>query len=184
VESAEHLAAVFASQQSGIQLLLWEEKLDLVRSLLVLQSTMTDLPESPTLLPTKQSEIQLLSILLCETPESETRDRRRVLILPQASTESIGPWLNGWRGQLAQPPGTILVVRSGDFHSLTLRAPDLMSFALSGIHDTTGLLPLAGHGLTEHFVTCLPRHWQDAVDQLPGSRPTDEEIDDWIQRFA
>src|SRR5262249_34658314 len=101
----------------------------------------------------------------------------------QASTNAVGAWLNGWRRRLADPPGTLLVIRRVDFVALYRRAPDLMSFAQSETHEVTGLLPILGQATIGRISERVPDAWYSPLDSLPGALPSDDEIADWIQRL-
>ncbi|TVS16891.1 MAG: hypothetical protein EA424_13505 [Planctomycetaceae bacterium] len=66
MESAEHLARVLSLQSRGVHVLLWEDKSDLVRALLVLRASFSSFPESLILLPTADADLQKFSIQLFE----------------------------------------------------------------------------------------------------------------------
>ena len=181
MESAEHLALALALCRQGVQVLLWENKTDLIRALLVLRATLTDFPNVPVLMPNEQVVLQEFSIKLFEGPAGTTT--RRFLLIPQASTETIGKWLNGWRQRLSDPPGTMLIIRRSDYAALCRRAPDLMSFAQSDVHETTGLLPLIEQSLLRDLSPNLPSGWYDCLNNLPGELPTEEELSQWTQQL-
>jgi hypothetical protein len=183
MESAEHLARVLSIQTRGIQVLLWEHKTDLLRALSVLQAALPDFPDAPILLPTAPVDLQKFSIGLFERREEPLSVPRRIFLIPQASVEPAGPWLNGWRQRLADPPGTLFVVRRVDFVALYRRAPDLMSFAQSEIHEATGLLPLIARATLDRMSERLPAAWYEPLEALPGVTPTEDEIAAWIQRL-
>lgn len=183
METAERLVRVLRVQTRGIQVLLWEHKTDLLRALLVLKTALPDFPDVPILLPTDQTDLQRFSILLFEGSEGPPPTSRRILLIPQASTESVGEWLNGWRRQLAQAPGSLLVIRRVDFAALCRRAPDLMSFAQSDIHEATGLLPLLDKTTLGSISERLPNSWYEPLSALPGAMPSTDEIADWIGRL-
>jgi hypothetical protein len=162
--SAEHLAYALSMQTRGIQVLLWEHKVDLIRALLVVRAAMPDFPDAPVVIPTEQSDLQRFSIDLFEESDQPRTGSRRILLIPQGSTGVIGTWLNGWRRRLADPPGTLLVVRRAEFVALYQRAPDLMSFAQSEVHAATGLLPLVEPGTLARISGRLPDGWYgDAI---------------------
>lgn len=182
MESAERLA-LLGIQTRGIQVLLWEHKTDLIRALLVLQAALPDFPDAPILLPTAHYALQRFSIRLFERPEEPPSAQRRILLIPQASTEAAGAWLNGWRRRLADPPGTLFIVRRVDFTALCRRAPDLMSFAKSEIHEATGLLPLISPETLDRVSERLPDAWYAPLESLPGVMPAAGEVTAWIQRL-
>jgi hypothetical protein len=181
--SAEHLAYVLSMQTRGVQVLLWEHKADLIRALLVLRAATRDFPDEPVVMPTEQPDLQRFSIRLFEESEQSPIGPRRILLIPQGSTGTIGTWLNGWRRRLADPPGTILVVRRAEFVALYQRAPDLMSFAQSEVHDATGLLPLVEPGTLARISGRLPDGWYGPLDALPGGTPSSDAIGGWVQRL-
>ena len=183
MESTEHLARVLSLQSRGVHVLLWEDKSDLVRALLVLRASFSRFPESLVLLPTADADLQKFSIQLFEDEGLEHLTAPRVFLVPQATTESLGAWLNGWRRRLADPPGTLLVVRRADFTLLFRRAPDLMSFAQSEVHEATGLLPLIRRDILERMPRQLEDAWTEPLNRLPGELPSDEEIAEWIDKL-
>jgi hypothetical protein len=183
MESAEHLAQTIGLRNRGIQVLLWENKTDLVRALLVLKAALPDFPDEPTMLPTSLSALQMFSVGLSEAHESGSPDKRRILLVPQASIEAVGAWLNGWRHQLAMPPGCILAIRRADFVTLCRRAPDLMSFAQSDIHEATGLLPVIDEPTLNRMSDRLPDGWYKPLDRLPGNMPLPIDGEEWISRL-
>ena len=89
-------------------------------------------------LPTKEADLQKFSISLFEGSEQTMLGPRRDFSGPISSTQVVGTWLNGWRAQLAAPPGMILVIRCAEFVALCQRSPDLMSFA----YPTSTMLPI------------------------------------------
>jgi hypothetical protein len=183
MESAEHLARAFALKKHGIQVLLWENKTDLIRALLVLKAALADFPDSPVLLPIEQTDLQRFSIDLYEQAEQCSNASRRFLLIPQASTEPVGAWLNGWRRRLADPPGTVIVIRRSDYVALCRRAPDLMSFAQADVHESTGLLPLIDRATLERWPSQLPDAWYERLNFLPGEMPAKGESADWRKQL-
>ena len=170
-------------RQHGIQVLLWENKTDLIRALLVLRAVLSDFPDAPVLLPSDPAGLQRFSIHLYEDV-NQASPARRFLLIPQASTESLGSWLNGWRQRLSDSPGTIIVIRRADYAALCRKAPDLMSFAHSDVHEATGLLPLiARDTFTTEVSKKLPDKWYEQLDTLPGEMPDHEEIANWTMKL-
>jgi hypothetical protein len=178
--SAEHLARDLSMQSRGIHVLSWDNKADLVRALLIIRAAPESSLDSPTVVPTVQTDLQLLGLRLFEEPDDLASSSMRVFIIPQASTEAIGTWLNGWRRRLADPPGTLIVIRQSDLMALYRRAPDLMSFAQSEIHESAGLLPLVTRETFDRVCNSLPAGWQEALNSLPGSTPSVAELSDWL----
>lgn len=182
MESAEHLAQAILLRTHGIQVLLWEYKTDLVRALLLLKSVLTDFPDSPIYLPIEQSELQKLSIHLYEDAQLGVKKRWFILI-PQASTDAVGAWLNGWRRRLSEEPGTVLVIRRADYGPLCRRAPDIMSFVNSEVHEAGGLLPLADRRTLSQLTDRLPHAWYTSLQMLPGDLPEQGEITEWTKEL-
>lgn len=178
--SAEHLARDFSLQTRGIHVLAWDNKVELVRALLILQAAVPAFPASPILVPTAQRDLQRLGLLLFEASDAATNVSLRVFLIPQASTEAVGAWLNGWRRRLVDTPGTLIVVRSSDLMAFYRRAPDLMSFAQAEIYEAAGLLPLVTKGTLDNVRENLPNGWEEPLKALPGPMPSDTEIRDWL----
>jgi hypothetical protein len=183
MESAGHLAQSLRFQPRGIHVLLWEDKADLVRALIIVKAVLPEV-KTPIVLSPVSINLQKFSIRLFESEqESILLDAPRIIIIPQASTEVVGAWLNGWRRRLAEAPGTLIVIRRADFTSLCLRAPDLMSFAQSDVHEATGLLPLIESEILENIPNQIPDDWKTALNALPGEIPSDDDIVRWIDRI-
>jgi hypothetical protein len=178
--SAEHLARELGIQSRGIHVLTWDNKADLVNALLIVKSAMSGFPHSPTLVPINQEQLQRFGLHLFEGQQPTTM---RVFLIPQAATESIGTWLNGWRRKLADPPGTLIVVRHSDLMGLYRRAPDLMSFAQSEVYEATGLLPLVSNHTLEHLGDSLPDGWREPLTSLPGRMPSKTELSKWVTKL-
>jgi hypothetical protein len=181
--SAEQLARMLRLHTRGIRVLLWESKTDLVRALLIAQAALSEFPTAPVVLPTEQTDLQRFSIDLFEKPEESQSQSLRIILIPQASIETIGTWLNGWRSRLADPPGTLLVMRHAEFVALYRRAPDLMSFAHSDVYDATEMLPLVDEQTVKRVSEQLPDAWYAPLRDLPGEMPTSKETADWIARL-
>ena len=183
MESAEHLVRVLSLQARGVQVLIWEQKIDLMRAIVLLKAALPGFPDSPVLLPTEAAALLEFSIRLFEQAENATPVERRVILIPQGNTTVAGEWLNGWRRQLAQSPGTLIVIRRIDFNTLCRAAPDLMSFAQSDVHEVTELLPLVEKATLDHLTFRLSDLWYEALEALPGAMPSDEEIADWLSQL-
>lgn len=183
MESAESLALDLQLRNSGIQVLQWENKSDLVQALVILQAALQDFSQEPILLPTDKNGLQQMSLALSESSTGERPTRRRFFLIPQGSSEIIGSWMNGWRSQLAEPPGTVLIIRHADFVSLLRRSPDLMSFAQSETHDATNLLPLVSAAILEKITLRLSSKWVECLGTLPGVMPSEKELTIWLQQL-
>src|SRR4051812_20953910 len=118
MSTAERLCSSVQIEGHGIFALLWDAKEDLVRALLVANSVWRDAPRTSLLLDPNESSIGLLRKLIesrVKIAPSE-RDASNLqggvlwfLFLQQASSNIVGPLLNGWRGAIRGEPGTILV---------------------------------------------------------------------------
>src|SRR5262249_32591060 len=139
--------------------------------------------------PTDRNSLMNFSIKLFDISEdsngptqSETRSRR-VILVPQASTNAVSSWMNGWRRQLAVPPGTLIVIRRADYHLLFRRAPDLMSFAQSEVHEATELMPMLQNDVVSRVSANLTSAWIKALGELPGEMPKSGAIEAWIEKL-
>jgi hypothetical protein len=179
--SAEHLAHDFGLQSRGIHVLSWDDKTDLVRALSILRAALPTFSDSLTVMPTAQAELQQFGLCLFEGPFPSPDGAMRLLLVPQASVEVIGAWLNGWRRRLADPPGTLIVIRHSDLMPLYRRAPDLMSFAQSEVYEATGLLPLVTRQLCDRVRAQVPEGWKQPLDSLPGAMPSETELSNWLE---
>ncbi len=177
--TAEQFAKALCLQQRGVHVLVWDHKPDLVKALLILKSCLANFPNAPVVVPTTAAELQRFSLALFEEVQNAPNATLRVYLIPQASTEAVGGWVNSWRQPLATTPGTLLVVRRADLMELTRRAPDLMSFAQSDVYESTGLLPLVTRDTLEHISINLSEEWTVALRELPGSLPSAKELGLW-----
>ncbi len=176
--TAEHLALSLQLETRGVHVLLWDDKDDLVRALLVLCAVLRETPLYPILVPTTGAGLLALGSTLGD--DSSGAQRLSVLFVPQAASSIVGPWLNGMRRPLADPPGTLLVVRSADFESLQRAAPDLASFVGPRIYDASILLSMVSTETYGHIHQQLPDEMSAVLAELPGLPPPQDEIDSWL----
>lgn len=191
--TAEQMANSIHLEQHGVFALLWDAKDDLVRALLILNTVLSDIPKRALLLaPGGQLTYALRSLIESrvmflengeEAPEGAeqcTTFELWILFLQQASSQAVGPVLNGWRSSLRKAPGTILIIRHGDFEPFQRAAPDLASFIGPKIYNASNLLSLFSGNTKKRLSTELPTEWNTILDELPGVMPSRASIGDWI----
>ena len=144
MSTAEKLAFSIYTERRGIHVLLWDDQNDLVRALLALFAGLDDLQTHALLVSDDASDLRALREMV-EThmpisneetePERDPHARQsqfRLLFIQQASSNAVGPWLNGWRRPLSDPPGSMLVIRHADFVAFQRDAPDIGSLKSTG----------------------------------------------------
>lgn len=149
--TAEQLAFSISIERRSVHVLLWDDKNDLVRALLALFAGL-DIEVYSLIVSDRDEDLTALGRLV-ETripiAEYETDSthvfngvatRLWLLFLAQASSTIVGPWLNGWRRPISEPPGSILVIRRADFDSFQRNAPDIASFVGARIFDASTML--------------------------------------------
>jgi hypothetical protein len=193
MSTAERLAFSINEERRGVHVLLWDEQDDLVRALLILLAALKDVVVHPLLVSPEQDRILALKkvvdtrCLLEEERETEPpspdspANRFWVLFLQQASSRIAGPWLNGWRRPLSEPPGTLLVIRHADFGSFQQDAPDLASFAGPRLHNASTMLSIVSEESSARLSAGLPAEIEGVLRELPGTLPTKKEIARWIE---
>ncbi|NQT40726.1 MAG: hypothetical protein HQ581_24745 [Planctomycetes bacterium] len=196
MSTAEQLAFSISVERRGIHVLLWDDQGDLVRALLVLFAALVDLPTHALLASGDDVDRDSLRRLIetriripyndlesDEEPES-LRHRFWLLFLQQASSHAVGPWLNGWRRPLSEPPGALLVVRHADFDSFQRNAPDIASFVGVRIYDASTMISVFSKATHACLTTDLPQQISIALDKLPGKLPSQQELAFWIRENA
>jgi hypothetical protein len=165
-----------------------------VRALTVLLAVLEDYPKKFLLLASASDAASSLRALFelqpseDEEPASDidsltpSRDDLLFLFLQQATSTSIGPWLNGWRSALAAPPGSLLVVRSADFPDFQRNAPDLESFYGPKLYDSSILLSMWSEKTARAMKATLPKDVVAILKELPGPLPSKKDIEDWIRQ--
>jgi len=194
MSTAERLAFSINEERRGVHVLLWDEQEDLVRALLILLAALEDdVVVHPLLVSPEQDRIHALKevvdtrCLLEEEREAEPpspdslANRFWVLFVQQASSRIAGPWLNGWRRPLSEPPGTLLVIRHADFESFQRNAPDLASFAGPRLHNASTMLSLVSKDSCARLSASLPPQIEEVLRELPGTLPSRKEIAQWIE---
>lgn len=192
MSTAEHLVLSISQEQASIHILLWEDQEDLVRALIVLYSLLPD-QIYPLAVSNREKSIERVRQLAeSRSPVTEGKERSTdvlaekywILFVQQASSKTIGPWLNGWRHPLSTSPGSLLVVRRPDFLEFQNYAPDLVSYAGARIHDASTMLSSISAAHVKKLRTSLPDEVWETLDQLPGRRPPTEELQQWIDSLA
>ena len=191
--TAEQLAKSIQLDGQGVHVLLWDHQDDLVRALIVLFAALHDTPLQPLLLASAQASVSDLRKIFELRPQEKdsvtseedslvpSRQSLLVLFLQQATSSSIGPWLNGWRSALAEKPGALLVVRHADFLDFQRNAPDLASFFASKAFDTSSMLSIWSASTAKRMKTLLPREVVGILGKLPGKMPSGKDIESWVR---
>jgi hypothetical protein len=198
MSTAERLAFSIAQEGRGVHILLWDDQGDLVRALLIVRAALKDVPSRPVFASPDENDLVALKKVVdtrCpleveEEPSSECRfsdpigNDLWILFLQQASSRLVGPWLNGWRRPMSEPPGTLLVVRHADFEAFQRNAPDLASYAGPRIYDASTMLSMVTAEICTRLDTSLPPEIERILSQLPGTPPTRREIAKWIKAIC
>lgn len=191
--TAEYFFKSILIEGKGVHALTWEDKGDLVRSLIVLAALFNGKQTYPLLLTSAELAERELGSLFSIKPflENESNDQgyeaisRRdsflLLFLDQAAGSSIGPLLNGWRSAFAEPPGTLLIIRSADFTDFQRNAPDLASFIGPKISDASSMLSIWSTRISDKIRAQIPPKIKEILQKLPGEDPSEEEIVEWIK---
>lgn len=188
--TAEQFAQLLAEDGRGVHALLWDDQQDLTHALLILRAGYGAERIYNLVVSADSAGIMALRELTdsrCATElAEETCDRPAIakhlwlLFLPQAASVVLGPWLNGWRRPLSEPPGTVLIIRSADFDSFQRHAPDLTSFVGPRVYDTSMMLSIFSPQIAQRLEQYVPRDLEKVLKQLPGKPPTKEEIELWL----
>ena len=196
MSTAEQLAFSIDSERRGIHVLLWDHQEDLVRALLGVSAALDDLKIYPVFVSGVSGDVRVLAQLMesripitveeCSPPHDSdsVADRVWMLFVQQASTQQVGPWLNGWRRPLAQPPGSMLVIRHADFQPFQRHAPDIASFVGPRIHDASTMLSVFSTTTYERLQRTLPSEIRTVLTRLPGTTPEEQSIEKWIEANA
>jgi hypothetical protein len=188
--TAESLAFSIREEMRGVHALLWDDAHDLVRALLVLRAALREIPVYAILMSGEQCFGELQKYINARCPIEETIEGSAIgdvsasslafIFIPQASSRQTGSWLNGWRSPLSEPLGAVLFVRHADFDAFQRAAPDLSSFVGPRIHDASTMLSIISDETAANMSTTLPDEWSRILAELPGTAPTDVEIQRWL----
>lgn len=183
-------------ERRGIHVLLWDDQQDLVRALVPLFAGLAGLRTHALLVSDDEKDLLALRQLvetrvpiydeeseLEQDPESR-RSRFWVLFVQQASSNAVGPWLNGWRRPISDPPGAMLVIRHADFDSFQRNAPDIASFVGARIYDASTMLSLFSRTTYDRLNARLPDEIITVLSRLPGTSPSERDIASWIKANA
>jgi hypothetical protein len=193
MSTAEFLFESILIEGKGVYVLTWDEKGDLVRTLIILVALLNGIRTYSLLLTSAELTEHELGSLFSIKPIAENeyddfsdqaklqRDSFLILFLDQAAGSSIGPLLNGWRSALAEPPGTLLIIRSADFTDFQRKAPDLASFIGPRICDTSTMLSIWSTRIAEKIRPQIPAEIKMILQRLPGEDSSEAEIVDWIK---
>jgi hypothetical protein len=196
MSTAEQLALSIDVERRGIHVLLWDDQQDLVRALLGLFAGLPDLHTYALFVSDDKEDLLALRQLvetrvpisdeeseLEQDPESR-RSRFWVLFVQQASSTAVGPWLNGWRRPISDPPGAMLIIRHADFDSFQRNAPDVASFVGARIYDASTMLSVFSKTTYDRLNTRLPDEIMMVLSRLPGTLPSEQGIGNWIKANA
>ena len=183
--TAELLAKSILIEGRGVFSLLWEDIDDLARALIVFSAAFRDTPVTAQLVSPGPKDILVLQHLVESRIDLEEKTGTEgktfwILFLHQASSETVGPWLNGWRRPISEAPGTLIVVRHGDYEDFQRFAPDLASFIGPRISSASNMLSLVSRPIREHLRSNLPKNIRNCLERLPGDLPPKEQIEKWI----
>ena len=193
MSTSEQLAKSIKLDNRGIHVLLWDNKDDLVRVVIVLMASLDINSIEFLLLSSVDQSVKELKGLLELQPSSEKsmilesdsygmqRESFLILFLQQATSRALGPWLNGWRSSLAKPPGALLIIRNADFVDFQRYTPDLSSFIGPKIYDSSSMLSMWSRETDKKINPRIPKKIKDILQELPGALPTIKEIENWIR---
>ena len=196
MSTADQLAFSIRVERGGIHVLLWDDQNDLVRALLALSAGLTDSRIHALLVSDGGDDLRALRQLVetrvritgeesDSTPESASwEDRLWILFLQQASTSRVGPWLNGWRRPISDPPGSMLVIRHADLDPFQRSAPDIASFVGPRIYDASTMLSVFSKETYERLRNRLPDEIEPILARLPGTAPSERDVANWITANA
>jgi hypothetical protein len=71
------------------------------------------------------------------------------------------------------------VVRNADFMDFQRQAPDLASFIGPRIYDARQMLMICSDETLRRLKKSLPDPFEEIVKDLPGTRPTSQELAGW-----
>lgn len=177
----EHLFFDPTNERSGVSVIIWGDKTELARCLVVVRALLSDqLIEDVLVSSDKASVQQARELIERRRTEDSVNSPFLSLFVQQATTEIIGPLLNGSRKPLADPPGSLLVLRSADFHNFLRSAPDLASFVVHRMFDSAELMSAFESELASKFSSQLPQPLNEILESLPGDSVSQSELDEWV----
>ncbi len=189
MSTAQQLAFSIAEERRGIHVLLWQDQGELARALLILDAALSDQRLEYFLLGTS-ADAELLRGEIAKRPAateisgSQGETTFGVILIQQASAKAIGPWLNGWRRPLSEPPGSLLVIRHADFLAFQRAAPDLTSYVGARVHDAEQMLSIVSSEVASKLVLPLPDCIAGVLRQMPGAPYQEQELRRWISQIT
>ncbi len=195
MKTAEYLAKSVLLEKKGIFVIIWEDKGELIRALIIILSVLRKMLIKPILLSCVDESVDTLKNIFDiqpfhdDIPDEDNslktvKDAILILFLQQAASSTIGPWLNGWRSPLAEEPGTLLVIRSADFIDFQRNAPDLSGYVGPKIVDTSKILSIWDKTTDGNLKTSISDDIRVIMDELPGENPSEQEIQKWISQHS
>ena len=196
MSTADQLAFSISTERRGIHVLLWDDQDDLARALIGLFAGLADLQTHSLLVSDDEEDLLALRRLVESRVQDvddesglgrDSESRRSqfwILFLQQASSNTAGPWLNGWRRPISEPPGAMLVIRHADFDPFQRNAPDIASFVGSRIFDASTMLSVFSKTTYKRLETRLPDDIEAILRRLPGTSPDEHEVANWIKANA
>jgi hypothetical protein len=193
MSTAENLAFSIVEEGHGIHCLLWNDKEDLYRTLLILRACIDPVLLDPIYFSSEEADLITFRAIVSsrtsiddgeETPpaiQNTIANALWLICIQQASSSHVGPWLNGWRRPLSDRPGSIVVVRNPDFDAFQRNAPDLASFIGPRVFDCSTMLSTVSKDVRSKLVTRLPEKIITVLQKLPGNLPDSNEISRWIK---
>jgi hypothetical protein len=209
MSTAEMMGFSVEVEARSVHVLLWDDPDDLVRALVILVGALSKFSVRPILVGATDDYSNLRQLIESRTTPAEANaysvhasdvqieenafspneykaeaNQLWMLIIQQASMKAAGPWLNGWRRPLSEPPGSILVIRHSELSDFNRFAPDLASFVGPRIFDAGTMLPMISARTHQVLNAELPLPFQEILRELPGSMPTAKSIQEWIDTYA
>ena len=194
MSTAEKLAFSIDAERRAVHVLLWDDQDDLVRALVAFFAALpNDLDCHSLFVSAEEKDLLALRNLVesrirvlddasgIQQGFEPLRERFWLLFLQQASSFSVGPWLNGWRRPLSEPPGAMLVIRHADFASFQRSAPDIASFIGARIFDSSAMLSVFSKATWQRLKPRLPTEVEAILARLPGCPPEENLLAAWIE---
>ncbi len=195
MSTAEQLTFSISTERRAVHVLLWDDKNDLVRALLALLAGL-DMEIHSLVVSDRDEDLSALRRLVeTRIPVGEgvtdvdhapegIAARFWLIFLQQASSTIVGPWLNGWRRPISEPPGSMLVIRHADYDSFQRSAPDIASFVGPRIFGASTMLSEFSKTTYDRLRARLPEDLEQLLGRLPGTAPSEEHLMEWIQANA